>query len=138
LYDPKYIRWLSINHPLADIVRSNEPVADLFTTQVVTPVHIDLPASNTGEENGTTKDIQNSTVHHSVIVNEHPSTDLATAPVSISSSSRITETAVKCSPLADLVNTPRINKDKRLKTGYARVLRSRECIKAFEEKEEQK
>jgi len=57
LYDPKYIRWLSINHPLADIVRSNEPVADFFTTQVVTPVHIDLPASNTGEENGTTRDI---------------------------------------------------------------------------------
>jgi len=139
LYDPKYIRWLSINHPLADIIRSNEPVADLFTTQVVTPVHIDLPACNTGEENGTTIDTRNSTLrHHSVVVNEHPPTDLATTPVSTSSNSRITETAVKCSPLADLVNTPRTNKDKQLKTGYARVLTSTECIKAFEEKEERK
>ena len=29
LYDPKYIRWLSIHHPIAASVISNEPEADL-------------------------------------------------------------------------------------------------------------
>ena len=44
----------------------------------------------------------------------------------------------KRSPLAELVNTPRITRDKRTKTGSARVLTSTECIRVFEEKEEQK
>jgi len=45
---------------------------------------------------------------------------------------------VKCFSFAELVNTPRIDQSKRAKTGYPRVLTSNECIKAFEEKEEQK
>ena len=44
----------------------------------------------------------------------------------------------KRSPLAELVNTPRITRDKWTKTGSARVLTSTECIRVFEEKEEQK
>ena len=44
----------------------------------------------------------------------------------------------KHSPLAEQVNTPRITEDKQIKTGSARVLTSIECIRSFEEKEEQK
>jgi len=40
--------------------------------------------------------------------------------------------------LAELVNTSRIPQDKQTNTGPARVLTSTECIRAFEEKEEEK
>ena len=40
----------------------------------------------------------------------------------------------KCSPLAELVNIPKIDNQKK-KTGKAGVLTSNECIKAFEEKD---
>ena len=55
-----------------------------------------------------------------------------------SSSSATVESAAKRSSLAELVNIPRVNRDKQLKTGHARVFTNSECIKAFEEKEEQK
>lgn len=130
LYDANYIKWLSIHHPIAASVRRHEPMADLLTTPVVTPVQIDLqPAAD--QENSTT----GSTVHPVV---ENPPTNSANQTTSTSLSSATPESAVRRSPLAELVNTPRINKDKQLKTGYARVLTSNECIKAFEEKEERK
>jgi len=58
-----------------------------------------------------------------------------TRTTSISSSLTTPESAVRHSPLAELVNTPRITLERQLKTGYARILTSSECIKASEEKE---
>jgi len=46
LYDPKYVKWLSIHHPVAASIRNNEPIADLLIIPVVTPVHIDLQPSS--------------------------------------------------------------------------------------------
>ena len=40
----------------------------------------------------------------------------------------------KCSPLAELTNTPRINQDQWTKSGYAGVLTSIKCIRTFQQK----
>ena len=54
------------------------------------------------------------------------------------SSSATVESAAKRSPLIDLINILRVNRDKQLKTSHAKVFTSSKCIKACEEKEEWK
>ena len=63
---------------------------------------------------------------------------LALTDESIPSGTPGSVTTPRRSPLAELVNTPRITQDKQTKTANARVLTSTECIRVFEEKEEQK
>ena len=126
LYDPRYNQWLGIHHPIAASVRSNGQIADLISSPIVTPVHVESPPLNV--------DGSTNTADHAIV--EHPQTN---STDKMASSSSVThESTVKRSPLAELVNIPRINRDNRLKTGHARVLTSSECIKAFEEKEERK
>ena len=132
LPDPKYISWLRIHHPIAaSVLSETSTTAGLLegSTSTVSPVSVDPQTSPVDE---------NSIPHHSVPL---PPTDQVLTDQSCPSSTPISAEPVsipKRSPLAELVNTPRINKDKRTKTGYARVLTSTECIRAFEEKEEQK
>ena len=52
-----------------------------------------------------------------------------------SGSSRSSIDTTKQSPLAESVNVPIIDSQKKAKTGKARVLTSNECIKALKEKE---
>ena len=104
---------------------------NLLTTPVVTPVQVELQPSNADQESGTTGTADNTIV-------EHPQINLNNEIPGTSSSSVTVESVAKHSPLAELVNIPRVNWDKQLKTGHARVLTSSECIKTFEEKEEWK
>ena len=76
------------------------------------------------------------------LTNPTPHNHLKAVPVNpgtpSSGSSRSLFETIKWSPLAKLVNVPKIDSQKKVKTGKARVLTSNECIKAFEEKEEKK
>ena len=128
LYDPRYNQWLGIHHPIAASVRSNGQIADLISSPIVTPVHVESPPLNV--------DGSTNTADHPIV--EHLQTNSTDKMANASSTSVTHESTVKRSSLAELVNIPRINRDNRLKTGHARVLTSSECIKAFEEKEERK
>ena len=133
--DPKYERWLRIHHPIAASVRSEALMTGLLEGPSVTPIHVNLQLVQSDQKN---RVVESSTPRHSV---PQSSTRLALTDEPIPSgtpSSTGSVSTPRCSPLAKLVNTPRITQDKRTKTANARVLTSTECIRAFEEKEEQK
>jgi len=117
--------------PIAASIISNEQTANLLTAPVVTPVEVESLPSNVDQKSGTT-----STEDHKIV--EPPQTSLNNEIARTSSSSVTVESVAKCSPLAELVNIPRVNRDKQLKTGHVRVLTSSEWIKTFEEKDEQR
>ena len=45
LYDPRNTQWLSVHHPIAACIRSNEQTTNLLTTPIVMPVQVDLQPS---------------------------------------------------------------------------------------------
>jgi len=135
LPDPKYERWLRIHHPIAASVLSQSVTTSLLEGSSATPVHINLqlvpPVQQSRNDDSSTS--------HSLVEQSSSSLPLTDqAMLSGTPSSTGSVSGPKRSPLAELVNTPRISQDKRSKTGRARVLTSTECIRAFEEKEEQK
>ncbi|XP_065902929.1 uncharacterized protein [Dysidea avara] len=135
LSDPKYERWLRIHHPIAASVRSEALMTGLLEGPSVTPVYVNLQLVQSDQEN---RVVESSIPRRSV---PQSSSHLALTDEPIPSgtpSSTGSVSTPRCSPLAELVNTPRITQDKRTKTANARVLTNPECIRAFEVKEEQK
>ena len=161
LTDPKYEAWLGIHHPIAESVIINKaPITDLHVSSNVTSLHVD-PATSSATVIPTCTTDCSQTVHektsaqsltpvrpmirpnptqlklaHSTTA-QTPSTPVLDNPSSAGSASLVRD-STKRSPLAELVNLPKIDYRKRTKTGKARVLTSNECLKALQDKEEKK
>ena len=117
LPDKHYEAWLKINHPQSPKAGSTQQVPSLSASMSLSPKN----------QNG----LQADSTENAASLSKCPS------PASVISNKN--PAVVQRSPLSELLNIPVANKPKKkVTTGKERVLTSAECLKALQEKENEK
>ena len=117
LPDKHYEAWVKINHPQSPKAGSTQQVPSLSGNKSLSPKNPNGPYSGSADNTASLSECPSPA---SVVSNKSPA-------------------VVQRSPLSQLLNIPVANKPKKkVTTGKARVLTSAECLKALQDKENEK